>query len=66
VWYRDQLANYVREMLLDHKSLARSYVNAESVRTIVNGHLKGNRNYTTEIHRLLTLELTHRLFLDAN
>jgi asparagine synthase (glutamine-hydrolysing) len=66
VWYRDQLANYVREMLLDHKSLARSYVNAESVRTIVNGHLKGNRNYTTEIHRLLTLELTRRLFLDAN
>jgi hypothetical protein len=31
----------------------------------VNGHLTGNRNYTTEIHRLLTLELTHRLFLDS-
>ena len=66
VWYRDDLANYVREMLLDTKSLARPYVNAESVRKIVNGHLKGNRNYTTEIHRLLTLELTHRLFLDAS
>jgi asparagine synthase (glutamine-hydrolysing) len=65
VWYRDDLANYVREMLLDPKSLARPYVNAESVRKIVNGHLKGNRNYTTEIHRLLTLELIHRLFLDA-
>ncbi len=66
VWYRDDLANYVREMLLDRKSLARPYVNAESVRKVVNGHLKGNRNYTTEIHRLLTLELTHRLFLDAS
>lgn len=66
VWYRDQLANYVREMLLDSKSLARPYVNPESVKQIVNGHLKGNSNYTTEIHRLLTLELTHRLFLDAN
>jgi len=66
VWYRDQLANYVREMLLDSKSLARPYVNPESVKKTVNGHLKGNRNYTTEIHRLLTLELTHRLFLDAN
>jgi asparagine synthase (glutamine-hydrolysing) len=66
VWYRDQLANYVREMLFDQRSLARPYLNAESVRKIVNGHLKGNRNYTTEIHRLLTLELTHRLFLDAN
>jgi asparagine synthase (glutamine-hydrolysing) len=64
VWYRDQLAGYVREMLLDRRSLARPYVNREAVRTIVEGHLKGNRNYTTEIHRLMTLELMHRLFLD--
>lgn len=66
VWYRDQLAGYVREMLLDQRSLTRPYLNAASVRSMVNGHLKGNRNYTTEIHRLLTLELTHRLFLDTN
>lgn len=65
VWYRDELANYVREMLLDRRSLARPYINAAKVRTIVEGHLKGNRNYTTEIHRLLTLELMHRLFLDS-
>ena len=64
VWYRDQLANYVREMLLDSRSLARPYVNPEAVRAVVNGHLKGNRNYTTEIHRLLTLELMHRVFLE--
>jgi asparagine synthase (glutamine-hydrolysing) len=65
VWYRDQLANYVREMLLDQRSLARPYVTPKMVRTIVNDHLKGDHNYTTEIHRLLTLELTHRLFLDS-
>ena len=66
VWYRDRLANYVREMLFDQRSLKRPYVNADSIQKIVTGHLKGNRNYTTEIHRLLTLELTHRLFLDAS
>jgi asparagine synthase (glutamine-hydrolysing) len=66
VWYRDQLANYVREILFDQRSLERPYVNAESVRNTVNAHLKGNRNYTAEIHRLLTLELTHRLFLGAD
>ena len=65
VWYRDDLANYVREILLDQRSLARSYVNAATVRKIVQGHIKGNRNYTTEIHRLMTLELTHRLFIDS-
>lgn len=66
VWYRDQLANYVREMLLDRRSLSRAYVNPDAVRMVVNAHLKGNRNYTTEIHRLLSLELMHRLFLDSN
>ena len=35
------------------------------VEAVVRGHLKGNRNYTTEIHRLLSLELLHRLFVDA-
>lgn len=65
VWYRDQLADYVREMLLDGRSLRRPYLEAKKVHSIVNGHLKGSRNYTTEIHRLLTLELTHRLFLDS-
>ena len=65
VWYRDELANYVREILFDPRSLARPYLKPEAVRTIVNGHLKGNRNYTTEIHRLLSLELTHRLFVDS-
>ena len=66
VWYRDQLAGYVREILLDQRSLARPYVNAATVQKIVHGHLKGNRNYTTDIHRLMTLELMHRLFIDSN
>jgi asparagine synthase (glutamine-hydrolysing) len=65
VWYRDQLADYVREMLLDSRSLARSYVVPETVRSIVDAHLKGDRNYTIEIHRLLALELAHRLLLNA-
>jgi asparagine synthase (glutamine-hydrolysing) len=65
VWYRDELANYVREILLDQRSLARPYVVPKGIQAIVNGHLRGDRNYTTEIHRLLTLELTHRLFLDS-
>jgi asparagine synthase (glutamine-hydrolysing) len=65
VWYRDQLAKYVRETLLDRRSLLRPYLEPDKVRAIVKGHLNGSRNYTTEIHRLLTLELTHRLFLDS-
>lgn len=65
VWYRDQLANYIRQMLLDPLSLSRPYIQNRAMETIVEGHLKGDRNYTTEIHRLLTLELLHRNFLDG-
>jgi asparagine synthase (glutamine-hydrolysing) len=64
VWYRDALANYVREMLLDSRTLARPYLNRAFVEGIVEGHLSGTRNYTSEIHELLTLELVHRLFVD--
>jgi asparagine synthase (glutamine-hydrolysing) len=64
-WYRTILANYVREMLLDSRTLSRPYLRRESVEEVVRGHLKGNRNYTTPIHRLLSLELIHRLFIDS-
>jgi asparagine synthase (glutamine-hydrolysing) len=65
VWYRDKLAAYVREMLLDSRSLSRPYLERNRMEEIVAAHLKGNRNYTSAIHKLLTLELIHRLFLDA-
>jgi len=64
VWYRDKLAEYVRQMLLDPLTLSRPYLNRKSVEVVVEGHLKGDRNHTTEIHKLQTLELLHRLFFD--
>jgi asparagine synthase (glutamine-hydrolysing) len=64
VWYRDALAGYVREMLLGPRSLSRPYIDRKGLEAVVRGHLKGDRNYTNEIHRALTLEIVHRLFLD--
>jgi asparagine synthase (glutamine-hydrolysing) len=65
VWYRDDLSNYVQEVLLDARARSRSYVDHRGVEDVVRGHLKGSRNYTTTIHKLLTLELLHRLFIDS-
>jgi asparagine synthase (glutamine-hydrolysing) len=65
VWYRDALSSYVREMLLDPRTLSRPYLNRKRVESMVQGHLKGNRNYTLEIHKVLSLELLHRLFVDS-
>ena len=64
VWYRDALARYVREILLDARTLARPYFERKGLEAIVRRHLNGDRNYTREIHTALTLELLHRLFLD--
>jgi asparagine synthase (glutamine-hydrolysing) len=64
VWYRDAIARYVQSMLLDPRTLSRPYVQRGMVEAIVKGHLKGTHNYTTAIHKLLTLEHLHRLFID--
>jgi|ERR1035437_701453 asparagine synthase (glutamine-hydrolysing) len=65
VWYRDFLGDYVRQILLDSKSLSRPYLQRNGLEKIVRRHINGERNYTTEIHKALTLELVHRLFVDA-
>lgn len=64
-WYRDELSEYVKSILFDSKALSRSYVDARIMVEIVNDHCKGVRNYTQEIHRLISAELIHRIFLDA-
>ena len=65
IWYRDTLSGYVREMLLDQRTLSRPYLQGNGIEAVVRGHLNGDRNYTTAIHKVLTLELLHRLFLDS-
>jgi len=66
LWYRGSLAAYVRDMLLDARTLSRPYLERSGVESIVRGHVSGDRNYTAEIHKVLTLELLHRQFLDRN
>jgi asparagine synthase (glutamine-hydrolysing) len=63
-WYKHELAGYVKEMLLDPRSRSRPYVNGTNLEASVNAHVSGLRNYTIEIHKLLSLELLHRALLD--
>lgn len=64
VWYRDFLRGYVQDMLLDSRTLSRPYLQRNVIQAIVKSHIKGDRNHTLHIHKVLTLELIHRLFLD--
>lgn len=65
VWYRDTLSDYLRQMLLDERSLNRPYVQRAALENTVESHITGQQNHTLTIHTLLTLELIHRLFLDS-
>jgi asparagine synthase (glutamine-hydrolysing) len=63
-WYRNELSDYVRDILLDRRTIHRPYLNKGVLQDMVKNHIRGNCNYTTEIHKILTLELIHRLFID--
>ncbi len=66
IWYRDRLASYVKEILLDPRSLSRPYLKRRAIEQMVTGHLRGTHNFTTEIHKLLSIELVHRLLLEQS
>jgi asparagine synthase (glutamine-hydrolysing) len=65
VWYRDALAGYVQEILLDPRTLSRPFLRRRNLEAMVKGHVRGNRNSTTAIHKFLTMELLFRQFFDA-
>jgi asparagine synthase (glutamine-hydrolysing) len=65
IWYRDQLANYVRQMLLDPMTLSRQYLQPKTLERVVQSHTSGTANHTTALQKLLALELLHRLFLSG-
>lgn len=64
IWYRDALRKYVQEILLDQRTLTRPYIQRRQLEAITEAHLTGRGNYTNEIHKVMTLELIHRLFVD--
>jgi len=64
VWYRDRLFQYLKDILLDSRTLNRPYLNRHHIEEIVNSHINGHQNYTSAIHRVLTAELTQRQLIE--
>jgi asparagine synthase (glutamine-hydrolysing) len=63
-WYRRDLSEFVHDILLAPAAHARSFYRKGILEAIVTSHVRGDENHTDEIHRALTLELTHRLLVD--
>jgi asparagine synthase (glutamine-hydrolysing) len=63
-WFRADLAGYVREMLLDRRSLKRGYFRPEGLRWLIEQHQTGRRDLGHQLWTLLTFEMWHRMFID--
>jgi asparagine synthase (glutamine-hydrolysing) len=64
IWYRDQLAEYIKSILLDPRTLSRPYVRKKRLEQMVKDHISGGGNYTSELHKVLSLELIQRQLLE--
>ena len=64
-WFRGDLRDYVREVLLDRNTLDRGYFRRENVVEILSAHEAGRGDRSLQIWSLLMFELWHRAFADA-
>jgi asparagine synthase (glutamine-hydrolysing) len=65
LWFRRELVSYVKEVALDSRTLSRPYWDAKAVRRIVYAHIRGRGRYLSEIRKVLTIELIHRLLVEG-
>jgi len=63
MWLRDALSDYAQSVLCAPSAMSQAYLNGSSAADVVTAHRRGRRNFSTEINRLMTLELVHRLFI---
>ncbi|MZP29513.1 asparagine synthase (glutamine-hydrolyzing) [Heliobacterium undosum] len=64
-WYRGPSMEYIREILLDSRTLSRPWFEQEFVRRCLDDHMKGQRNHRLLIWSLLSTEWLQRHYIDA-
>lgn len=65
IWFRRDLSSYVKEILLDSKTMQRPYFHGKGLERMVRAHTTGMRNYMSEINKAMSLELTCRTLIDV-
>ncbi|MGQ0543120.1 MAG: asparagine synthase (glutamine-hydrolyzing) [Blastocatellia bacterium] len=63
-WFRGEMRDFVREILLSEKSLNRGIVRPEMLRKYVDEHTNAERDHQFQIWTLLMLELWFQRFID--
>jgi asparagine synthase (glutamine-hydrolysing) len=64
-WFRGELREWAREILLDQGAVRRGYFDERAVVGLLDGHVRGQRDDSRGIWTLLVFELWHRRFCDA-
>lgn len=65
-WFRQVLAGYCRQLLLDGRLDARGLVDCQVVSQMLEAHISGQANYTRQLRALISMEIWFRLFIDQD
>jgi asparagine synthase (glutamine-hydrolysing) len=64
-WMRRELKEEMLRMLLEPRTIQRGYFNPHEVRRLLEEHLRGQHDWSSQLWMLLMFELWHRNFLET-
>jgi asparagine synthase (glutamine-hydrolysing) len=64
LWLRDEFPGFIKDVLLDPRTMNRPFFNSKFIEEMTIRHTKGTGNYTGEINKALTVELIHRQLVE--
>ena len=63
-WYRGENATYIKELLLNKKTISSEYINQKYVEKIINEHMDQRKNHRLIIWSFMNFEWWCRIFLN--
>ena len=65
-WFRNELADTLRETLLSERCLDRGYFRREPIQRLIDDHQSRRWDHAYRLWNLLCLECWHRIYIDSD
>ncbi|WKZ18951.1 MAG: asparagine synthase-related protein [Candidatus Jettenia sp. CY-1] len=62
-WIREEMRNTITDIVYNPKAAFRTYLNWETVETLLNQHFSGKENWETLVAALTVFEISHKLWV---